>query len=70
MTRIIHTASNSKPLQRFLLVWKVFNEKTVVALTTLQKLKINEASICVLVQVIINRFKMMNVEDKYSVYTS
>ena len=63
---VIHSFCQ-KLLQSVPLVCKVFKEKTLAALTASQKLKINEGSICVFVQIITNWFKMMSNEDKYSV---
>ena len=68
MTKITHSATYPKPLQRqnVSLVCQVSNDKTVAALKTLKnKIKMNEGTIK-FVQMITNWFKMMNIKDKYS----
>jgi hypothetical protein len=62
----VHLLVFLKPLQRqsVPLVYKVFNEKTVAALKTLQqKLSVKDGTI-LFVSLISNWFKVMNVKDK------
>ena len=68
MTKITHSATYPKPLQRqsVPLVCQVSNDKTVAALKTLKNnLKMNGGTI-EFVQMITNWFKMTNIKDKYS----